>query len=242
MLDRYRIDMQFSSSYRTNGTGISVRRTHEKKITHRDFITISGTAIVSGANSAAGATNHAGPLVDGNQMKEAPRSVPVMAECDVLVVGSGPVGLSTALAEDREGVRTILVERYSFFSRVITQVGINSMAWYRYAHTVDAGRVRKEFESRAKEMGASIDPMVYMKKIPFVTGVLEKESPLVNGVPTYEMLDTEMSKYVADTMLLESGIVPILQCFAVGAIMDGNVIKGVITVSKSGRQDEGSGV
>jgi ribulose 1,5-bisphosphate synthetase/thiazole synthase len=159
-----------------------------------------------------------------------------MAECDVLVVGSGPAGLSAALAAAREGAHTILVERYGFFGGVITQVCMGSISWYRYAHTIDAGGILKEFESRAKAMGASIDPFAYLKKIPFATGILEKEGLLVNGVPTYEILDTEMFKYVADTMLLEAGIVPILHCFAVGAVMDGNVIQGVITESKSGRQ------
>ena len=211
-----------------------------KKITRRDFINLSaatiGTAIVSGTQPSAGSTSPVNPIVEGNQIRESPRSIPVMAECDVLVVGSGPAGLSAALAAAKEDAHTIIVERYGFFGGVITQVNMGSFAWYRYAHTVDAGGIMKEFESRAKEMGASVDPFAYLKKIPFATGVLEKEGLLVKGVPTYEELDTEMFKHVADTMLLEAGIVPILHCFAVSAVMDGNVIKGIITESKSGRQ------
>jgi hypothetical protein len=37
-------------------------------------------------------------------------------------------------------------------------------------------------------------------------------------------------------MIQEAGILPILHCYAVDVIMEGNVIKGVITESKSGRQ------
>jgi hypothetical protein len=59
---------------------------------------------------------------------------------------------------------------------------------------------------------------------------------IVNGESTYQVLDTEMFKYVADVMLLESKVVPVLHCLSVGAIMDGPVIRGVITESKSGRQ------
>jgi hypothetical protein len=44
-----------------------------------------------------------------------------------------------------------------------------------------------------------------------------------------------MFKYVADVLVEESGVKPVLHCFVVDAIMDGNVIKGVITESKSGR-------
>jgi alkyl hydroperoxide reductase subunit AhpF len=38
------------------------------------------------------------------QIEEPSKNVPVMAEIDVLVVGSGPGGLSAALASAREGV------------------------------------------------------------------------------------------------------------------------------------------
>ncbi len=85
-------------------------------------------------------------------------------------------------------------------------------------------------------MGASMDPFVVIKKVPFVTGLLEDEGLIVDGKPTYKILDTEMFKYVADTLLIESGVVSVLHCRAVDAIMEGNTIKGIITESKSGRQ------
>ena len=56
-------------------------------------------------------------------IQEPARSIPVMAKTDVLVVGSGPGGLSAALASARQGVDTMLVERYGCFGGNITQVG-----------------------------------------------------------------------------------------------------------------------
>lgn len=60
-----------------------------------------------------------------------------MAETEVLVVGSGPAGLAAAISAAREGVKTLLVERYGCFGGNITQVGVNSISWYRYEGTTD---------------------------------------------------------------------------------------------------------
>ena len=62
-----------------------------------------------------------------NQITEPSRMVPVVAETDVLVVGSGPGGLSAALAAAREGVETMLIERFGCFGGNITQAGVESM-------------------------------------------------------------------------------------------------------------------
>jgi len=74
-------------------------------------------------------------------IEEPGRKIPVMAETDVLVVGGGPGGLSAALAAAREGVETMLVERYGCFGGVITQAMIGTIAWYRSnSQVVDAVR------------------------------------------------------------------------------------------------------
>ncbi len=137
-----------------------------------------------------------------------------MADTDVLVVGSGPGGLSAAVAAARNNVHTMLVERYGCFGGTVTQASVESIAWYRHDGTVESRGIGTEFEERAKEMGGS-----------------HKEPQSCS-----QALNTEMFKYVADTFIEEAGVVPLLHCFAVAPIMENKTIKGIITESKSGRQ------
>ena len=145
---------------------------------------------------------------------EPAKDVPVYLDTEVLVVGAGPGGLAAAISAAREGVRTTLVERYGCFGGVITQVGVESFAWYRHEGTTDVEGIGIEFEQRAKALGAT------------------RPEPQSDS----EALDPEMFKWVADQLVQEAGVEPVLHCFAVEAITEGNTIRGVITESKSGRQ------
>jgi hypothetical protein len=171
------------------------------------------------------------------QIEEPTRTVPVMAETDVLVVGSGPGGLAAALAAAREGVDTMLVERYGCFGGNITQAHVASIAWYRYERTVEAGGIGVEFERRADEMGASqTSNLIEYLDADTLAHVSDQLANLPNPPPASPTLDADMFKYVADKMVQEAGIIPLLHCLIVQVVMEGSTIKGVITESKSGRQ------
>jgi hypothetical protein len=147
------------------------------------------------------------------QIEEPPRTIPVLAETDVLVVGGGPGGLAAALGAARQGAKVMLVERYGCFGGVIAQSMVGTVAWYRTTEkTVDAGGIGTEFERRAKDMNASLQ------------------------VNHYQVLDTEVFKHIADLMIQEADIVPLLHTQIVDVVLKDGTIQGVVTESKSGRQ------
>src|SRR6202043_4173153 len=49
-------------------------------------------------------------------------------------------------------------------------------------------------------------------------------------------LDAEMFKWVADTLVQEAGVTPLLHRLGVAPIMENGAIRGVITESKAGRE------
>ena len=147
-------------------------------------------------------------------ISEPARQTPVIRECEVLVVGSGPGGLAAALAAARAGADTVLVERFGCLGGNITTVGVEGFAWYRHERTVEAGGIGREFEKRAKAASHAVP---------------ESQSL------SYE-LDSEGFKLVADDLAEEAGIDVRMHRLFVAPVMEGPRVAGIVVESKAGRE------
>jgi len=110
----------------------------------------------------------------------------------------------------------MLVERFGCFGGVITTVGMETMGWYRYEGTDDCEGIGREMERVAARMGGST------------------KWPYNNS----DCLDAERFKVVADTLVREAGIRPLLHSWVVDVVMspDKAAISGVVIECKSGRR------
>ena len=74
--------------------------------------------------------------------EEPARRLPVIAECDVLVIGGGPGGIGAAVAAARNGAKTILVERFGGFGGTWTAGLLSAMCIY--VQSLTEGAIRND--------------------------------------------------------------------------------------------------
>ncbi|MBE7537315.1 MAG: FAD-dependent oxidoreductase [Opitutaceae bacterium] len=152
-----------------------------------------------------------------SSIREPARSVPVREEYDVLVVGGGPSGLTTALAAAEDGLKVGLIESRSFVGGNMT-IGLPVLG----------------FLGQKKNQIIQGLPQKFIDRLRLVKGASEHRwCPLHMGIT---LVEPEAVKTVALQMLTEAKVDVNFYTFCAGVIMDGDVIRGIITESKSGRE------
>lgn len=154
-------------------------------------------------------------LVNGRVI-DPQRVLPAVHETDVLVTGAGPAGVCAAVAAARAGVKVTLVERYGHFGGL----------WTGGLVVLVLGHIVKGNKQVCQGIGEEM--MQRLEKLD--RGVVNRR-PGAN--PT---VDAEALKYVMVEMIMEAGIEVFLHSWAVDAVMDGRVVRGIVFQSKSGRQ------
>ncbi len=140
------------------------------------------------------------------------RDIPVIAETQVLVVGSGPAGIAAAVAAARTGAKTMLAEKYGCFGGALSVGQVESYNWYFNDKTYTSCGISSEIEQRMIAMG----------------GTQHDDRGIGN------FLNAEIYKIMLDRWVEEEGITPLLHALAVDVVKDGDKVRGVIFESKSG--------
>ncbi len=142
------------------------------------------------------------------------KNIPVIKECDVLVVGGGPAGCSAAISSARMGVKTLLIE----------QTGMLGGATVNQDVVVVLSQNAVDFEGIWHE---------YMAKL-FELGGAYKED--FNFLPLLisSTVDPNIVRVVWDRLLQESGADLILHCSFSDVIKTENSITGVIVNTRQG--------
>jgi len=142
--------------------------------------------------------------------QEKERTLPVVAEVDVLVAGGGPAGIGAALGAARNGAKTMLLESANCLGGMAT-AGMMS----HWCGGTESPLLDEIFERT-------------------------KTSPLLppETCERAKIWATahEAQKTALQELLLEAGVILQYHTFVAGAVVENGCVKGLITESKSGRE------
>src|SRR3990172_269987 len=182
-------------------------------------------------------------MANGEFIKLPSQRVPVVARCDVLVVGGGSAGLAAAIAARGQGADAILVERYGYLG------GLASGGLIVLLLPLDDGAGRQvvgglcqELVERLKARNACFyppssewgDPNQELIERYRRWGLVWGSAP--HKVRYSVAYDPEEFKFVANTWGAETGVRLMYHRWASDVVMDGDKITHVVFTSKAGRQ------
>ena len=173
---------------------------------------------------------------------EPPRSTPVKAETQVLVVGGGSAGVAAAVAAARNGADVILVERLGYLG------GLASGGLIILLLTLDDGRGRQVVgglcqevtERLAQREAAYFPPQTEWGSADQDLVSRNRSWGLVWGHGPHRVrysvaYDPEEFKFALNQMTQEAGVRLLLHAYACDAIVQDGRVSGVAFQGKSGR-------
>jgi hypothetical protein len=170
------------------------------------------------------------------------KSVNVVSECDVVVVGGGPGGIGAAVAAARNGAKTVLIERFGHLGGMGTGGLVTIIPCLSdFSGVMQIGGINQEWIERLEPREATTHPAPGMwgSKDPRTVAYWNDRSffTVREGTVVYAaLIDAEISKCILNDMVTEAGVKTYLHSWGTMPIMDGNKATGVIFESKSGRQ------
>ncbi|HXF82776.1 MAG TPA: FAD-dependent oxidoreductase [bacterium] len=177
--------------------------------------------------------------------------VPVIRECDVLVVGGGPAGQAAAVAAARAGADVVLAERYGYLGGLASGGMVLVLDDMCTETEISVGGLALEIIDRLRVHGAAVTPPpedcfrndaairsrwvrwgfehIYSRQRP---------KPIVYAAS----FDPEGWKQVSQEMALEAGVSLRFHSWFSRAIVEDGAVRGAILETKAGRQAVRAGV
>jgi hypothetical protein len=156
---------------------------------------------------------------------------PVKEKRQVIIAGGGPAGVVAALAAKRTGADTLLIERASFLGGMMTGGLVNSLHGYRLHKEYVKTEPMNNWDSPLVVKGISLELVTRLQKAGGTVDYGHVGEPSIR-----ENFDPEIMVHVLDEMMEEAGVDVLFNTITVMPVKEGNVIKGVALVNKSGPQ------
>jgi len=170
--------------------------------------------------------------------------VPVVKRADLVVVGGGPAGISAAVAGARNGLSTVLLERYPYLGGLASGGMVVVLDDMCNGSEISVRGLCTEMIERMEHMGLCVVPpeaerrsseQLYRKWARWgVFDFQSREKP--QAICYAAAFDPDGYKRAANAMVAESGVHLRLHSWFSSAIVEDGAIKGVICETKSGRQ------
>lgn len=159
-------------------------------------------------------------------IREPPKETPVVAGCDVLVLGGGPSGIAAAVAAARCGRRTILLERYGFLGGMGTAAMVTNFCGL---HATINGSIQQIVHGVADDV---LERLALLDGLKPPHAVPDPKGGMGSAAQAY---DTAAYKVAADDLMASAGVDVRFHAMAVDAVVTDGHISALILETKSGR-------
>ena len=178
------------------------------------------------------------PRLRGLTVREPARDIPLMRDCDVLVVGGGPSGTAAAIAAARTGADVVLLERANHLGGLSTGglvIWIDRMSDWSGQQVIQ-GMASDLLDRLPKDAVAGPPRGVWGKADDATAAYWRERTAAFHGIVTWSpTVDPEHLKYASQEMALEQNVHLIFHAWGSLPLMDGNRVAGAIFETKEGR-------